>query len=138
MGKILGSIILILIGIAVFKPSILQNWKNKTLEFINPAFKERRLLGDLDSQIRELGGLINDNGKKLSPDNLKRINSILENSQSTISEVERLNEKGDFSATINNLLQKVLPGNDNKLKSEPTWIPPSLISSENCKVKNVD
>ena len=60
MFKLTGFIITGALILAFLNPKIFQDWKQKTIEFINPAAKEKRLLNTLDSQINEFGLLIND------------------------------------------------------------------------------
>ena len=131
MLKLTGFIITGVLILAFLNPKVFQDWKQKTVEFINPAAKEKRLLNDLDSRISEFGLLIN-NGALSEKEKIKRINSLIESSHGNISEIENLNDKGDITSTISNFLNKILPENKEKTSLEPTWIPPNISEAE-CK-----
>lgn len=133
MLKLAGFIIIAILILGFLNPKIFQDWKQKTIEFINPVAKEKRLLGDLSSQINELDSLIN-NEALSNKEKTKKINSLIQNSHGTISEIGSLNDKSDLISTVGNLLQKVLSTKE-KLSPQPTWIPPSLIKTKCDPVK---
>lgn len=127
-------IALVILAVSFFSPGLLKNWKQKSLEFFNPAAKEKRLLGDLNGQISELNKILNNVGLSEKERN-KKIGSILENAQSVVSEIEDLNEKGDLTATVTNLIQKVFPKNKENISPGATWVPPGLIPITECVPK---
>lgn len=130
MIRLAGFLLITLLTIYFWAPDLIRDWKQKSVEFINPAVKEKRLLGDLNYQMEELGDLLN-NGALSDKERVKKMNSIIQDSQDKISEVGQINEKGDVTATLNNLLQKVLPKSENKLSPQPTWLP----AGTECKTK---
>lgn len=127
-------IALVILAVSFFSPGIVKNWKQKSLEFFNPAVKEKRLLGNLNDQIAELNKVLNNTGLSEKERN-KKIGSILENAQSVVSEIEDLNEKGDLTATVTNLIQKILPKSKENASPDPTWVPPGLIPITECVPK---
>lgn len=127
-------VVLVILAVSFFSPGAVKNWKQKSLEFLNPAVKEKRLLGDLNNQITELSKVLNNTGLSEKEKN-KKIGSILENTQSVVSELEDLNEKGDLTATVTNLIQKVLPKSKENTNPGPTWVPPGLIPVTECVPK---
>lgn len=126
MLRVGGFLIVILITLVFLNPQIFRNLKEKSIEFVNPAVKEKRLLNDLSYQIDEFGNFVNsEEFSALSGgEKINTISSFVEGYKSTLSEVEQLNEKGDLIATVSNLLKKVLPGKNNRLDPQPTWLPP--------------
>lgn len=125
MFRVGGFLIVILITLVFLNPQIFNNLKERSIEFVNPAVKEKRLLNDLSYQIEEFGNLANsEEFSALSEDEkINTISSFLGSHKSTLSEIEQLNEKRDLAATVSNLLQKILPGNKTQLDPQPTWLP---------------
>ena len=131
MKGFLGLSFIILVTLAFLKPNIFYEWKQKILEFINPAVKEKRLLSDLDYQLGELSNFINRDFSLSEKERNKKINSVIENSKNLISEIKETSEKSDIMATVSNILGKVLPTNKEDLKTQPTWIPENIKCSAN-------
>ena len=131
MLKLTGAILMGVLVLAFLNPKVFQDWKQKTIEFINPAAKEKRLLNTLDSQINEFGLLINDESLS-EKEKIKKINSLIENSHGNISEIENLNDKSDLASIASNFFNKILPGDKEKLSPQPTWLSPNITEAE-CK-----
>lgn len=131
MFKLAGVIVAGVLVLGFLNPKTFENWKQKTIEFINPAAKEKKLLNNLNSGINEISLSIND--KLLSEnDKIKKINSLIDSSHGTISEIESLNDKSDLISTVSTFLKKILPGDKQKFSPQPTWFPPGFTEAE-CK-----
>lgn len=101
-----------------FNREKVSEFKRNTIETINPAAKEKRLLGEMEKNLAQLDALLNE---KSGPEQNKKIASILNSAKQTLSELQETNAKLDIGANLSNLLQKVIPLAE---KASPTWVPP--------------
>ena len=116
--------ILVLSAVAVYwlNPGVLNNFKQKAIEAVNPAAKGRTVIEGMHSNLDEMGKILKDENLSQSEKD-KKIESILDSSRALVSEIEKANEKSDLTGTISNLLQKAIPIGQ-KESPEPTWLPP--------------
>lgn len=122
MGKISLFIILVLAGLIILNKEKVSDYKKKIIEAVNPAVKEKRLLGELGSSLDQLENLLS--GKENLPSQgevNKKAKTALNSFKKTLEELRETNEKTDLGASLSNLIQKFIP-----LVSEPspTWLPP--------------
>ncbi|MDO8495122.1 MAG: hypothetical protein Q7S32_01155 [bacterium] len=118
---------LILVGGAVFlafNKEKVHEYKRNALETINPALKEKRLIGEIQDNLQRLDGLLSN--KNFKPEDTKEVAAIVNNAKQVLSELESTNAKSDLGANLSNLIQKLVPLPD---KPSPTWLPP-----QNCPI----
>ena len=118
MGKLIGVTILIAAALIILNRQKVEDYKQKIIETVNPAAKERRLLGELENSLAVL--------EKLSLADKQKVSATLSNARSTLQELRDTNQKADLGANLSNLIQKIVPFD---LKPSPTWLP----SSKECK-----
>ncbi len=122
MVKIVGIILLIGAVFLFLNRDKIQEFKRNTIETINPAVKEKRLMGEIQNSISQLDTILNDKNAKASPEQNKKISTILNSAKQTLSELQQTNQKLDLGANLSNLIQKFIPLED---KPTPTWVPPA-------------
>ena len=130
MFKLLGGILLIGASVLIISREKIGDYKQKVIEVINPAAKEKRLLGELETNFDQLGSIIN-SGNLASADKQK-LTTAMGNIKSTLVEFKETNQKTDLGANLSNLLQKIVPFD---LEPSPTWLPPSLTAAADCLVE---
>lgn len=121
MAKILGVALLIGTVFLILNRDKIQEFKRNAIETINPAAKEKRLMGEIQDNINELDILLNTKNPLSSPEQAKKIASALNQTKQTLSELQQTNEKLDLGANLSHLIQKLIPLED---KPSPTWLPP--------------
>ena len=119
MGRLIGVTILIASALIVFNRQKIEDYKQKIIEVVNPAAKERRLLGELENNLNQLGSSADLD--KLSVSDKQKLSAAISNAQSTLQELKETNQKIDLGANLSNLLQKIVPLNS---EPSPTWVPP--------------
>lgn len=108
-----AKVILILLAIAViggFVVSKVPSWKEQVIEVINPAVKERRLLGELRQNLDEINNTISalDNTKKPNEleTKIKNSKALLEKSKKLLNDIATLNQKN--SGVIRSQISKLI------------------------------
>lgn len=96
-----------------------QEYKRQTIEAINPAAKERRLVGELKNNLANLELTLAKNPKNAAGS--EEISSLLNSAKSTLQELQETSQKNDIGANLSNLIQKVVPL---AATPSPTWLPP--------------
>lgn len=114
MGKLIGVTILIAAALVILNRQKIEDYKQKVIETVNPAAKERRLLGELENGLTNLDNL--------SLVDKQKVSTVLGHVKSTLQELKETNQKADLGANLSNFLQKIVPFD---LKPSPTWLPPS-------------
>lgn len=114
MAKLIGVFILIAAALLFLNREKIEDYKQRIIEAVNPAAKEGRLLGELESEINNL--------EKVSPVDKQKFNTALGSAKATIQELKATNQKTDLGANLSNILQKISPFES---KPSPTWLPPS-------------
>ncbi len=82
--------LLIIAAIGYFVINQIPSLKERVIEVINPAAKERRLIGELKANLNELSKSLDEVGKQKSPADTR---SGIKNSQSILGESQNLLEK---------------------------------------------
>ncbi len=124
MTKFISVLILIGAALVIFNRQKIEDWKQSVVEMVNPAAKERRLLGELESNLAQLRATFNEpaiKSGKIIPSDQQKINSFLGSTKNALQELKETNQKLDLGANLSNLLQKIVPLNS---KPSPTWLPP--------------
>ena len=120
MIRFFGVALLIGAGLIFFNRDKVTEFKRNTIETINPAAKEKRLMGEIEANLNKLDTLLAD--KNASPDKLKQIASAISSTKQTLTELQQTNEQLDLGANLSNLIQKIVPLTE---KASPTWAPPT-------------
>lgn len=126
MGKIIGAVLLIGSALVFLNRQKIEEYKQKIIEVINPAAKERRLLGELETNLDQLDSSLTNlavGGKSLveAESDQKKLNTAIANARSTLQELKETNKKNDLGASVSSLIQKIIPLSS---KPSPTWLPP--------------
>jgi hypothetical protein len=103
----------------VFNKDRIQEYKRNAIETINPAVKEKRLIGEIQDNFNRLDSLLSDKNLKL--ENWGQVATIVNSTQKTLDELKETNAKTDLGANLSNLIQKIVPLQE---KPSPTWVPP--------------
>lgn len=122
MAKILGVALLIGTVFFILNRDKIQEFKRNAIETINPAAKEKRLMGEIQGNINELDTLLHTKNPLSTSEQAKKIGALLNNAKQTLSELQQTNEKLDLGANLSHLIQKLIPLED---KPSPTWLPPA-------------
>ena len=105
------------IAVAIFKFTPLGDfvWAN-TIEVINPAAKEAKVLGQLKTQLNTISETINQSSFANLSNNQKveKLNGLLSQADATVSEAQDIAEKSDLVATLNTAVKSFLPGADSQ------------------------
>ncbi len=117
MAKLIGVTILIAAALIVFNRDKIESYKQRIIEAVNPATKERRLLGELESNLDRFSATLD----QLSPSEKQKISTALGSAKSILQELKETNQKTDLAANLSNILQKIVPLD---LGPSPTWLPP--------------
>ena|SRR3989338_9291424 len=117
MAKLVGITILIAAALIVFNRDKIESYKQRVIETINPAAKEKRLLGELGTNLDRFSATLD----QLSPSDKQKISIALGSAKSLLQELKETNQKTDLGANLSNLLQKIVPLD---LQPSPTWLPP--------------
>lgn len=117
MAKLIGVTILIAAALIVFNRDKIESYKQRIIEAVNPATKERRLLGELESNLDRFSATLD----QLSPSEKQKISTALGSAKSILQELKETNQKTDLAANLSNILQKIVPLD---LRPSPTWLPP--------------
>lgn len=117
MGRILGVTILVGGIFLMLNREKISEFKRNTIEAINPAVKEKRLIGEIRDNIDRLDAWLASPPSNSFPN----IASVINQTKQTLSELQQTNEKLDLGANLSHLIQKVLPLAE---KPAPTWSPP--------------
>ncbi len=130
MGKIIGFTLLVAAVFIILNKDKVEDIKRRVIETINPAVKEKRLIGELGSSLDNLDSLLSgkNSNAKSSEENIKRVKSAVSGAKKVLDELQETNRQTDLGANLSNLIQKFLPL---ELKPSPTWLPPAPGSS--CK-----
>lgn len=113
-----------------FNRQKIENFKQKIIETVNPAVKERRLLGELETELNQLDYFLNNptavNQKSLGGSDEQKTVLAINKARSALAELKETNKKNDLGASVSNLIQKIIPLN---VQPSPTWLP----SGQECK-----
>src|SRR3989344_4363169 len=118
MIKLIGATLLIAAAVIVFNREKIEDYKQRIIETINPAAKEKRLLGELENELDKFSSLAN--FETLSLTDKQKLKSAVSSAKSTLQELKETNQKTDLGANLSNLIQKVIPF---KSEPSPTWLP---------------
>ncbi|MDP3697795.1 MAG: hypothetical protein Q8R55_07350 [Candidatus Taylorbacteria bacterium] len=124
MIKILGTVILVGAALLFLNKEKVEDYKQRITESINPSAKEKRIIGELESNLDVLANILNKSPielGKMSADEKQKFNTSLTNARITLQELKESNQKTDLAGNLSNLIQKVLPFD---IKPSPTWLPP--------------
>lgn len=124
MIKLIGGVLLIAAALIVFNREKIEDYKQRIIETINPATKEKRLLGELENDLDQLASLLNISSldsKKLSSTDREKLNTTIAKTKSALQELKETNRKNDLVSNLSNLIQKIVPFES---KPSPTWLPP--------------
>lgn len=121
MFRLFGLILLIGAAYFVVQKDKVEEFKQKAIESINPAAKEKRLLGELSGNLSKFDQLI-------AQKDSSGLASALNQARGILEELKETNEKTDLGANLSNLIQKVVPL---PAKPSPTWLP----SAKECEIK---
>ncbi|OGN07463.1 MAG: hypothetical protein A2669_01970 [Candidatus Yanofskybacteria bacterium RIFCSPHIGHO2_01_FULL_48_25b] len=110
MFKLLIFIVLI-VAIAVLTP-LGQQLKARVITYVNPTAAEREVINNLQNKLSTISKTINksDFQKLKSPEQIKELNKMLEETQSIAAKAGEIAEKSDITAAISNIIQKFIPG----------------------------
>lgn len=123
MTRLLGIIILMAGLFFFWNQGSLTLWKQKIIEAVNPALKEKRLIGELENNLGKLQNLFGQNKKLIgSETEEKEASRLLRQAQEALVELKETNAKLDLGANVSNLIQKLTPFD---LAPVPTWVPPT-------------
>ncbi|HEY4484438.1 MAG TPA: hypothetical protein VI978_01810 [Candidatus Paceibacterota bacterium] len=122
MAKLIGFTLLIAAVLVVLNREKVENFKQSIIETVNPAVKEKRLIGELKNNLESLDALLSDKSTASKDEKIKKANIAISDAQKTLEELQQTNQKSDLGANLSNLIQKFVP-----LGSEPspTWLPPA-------------
>ncbi len=123
MFKIIGAVLLIGAGLVFFNQDKIEDYKQRIVETINPAAKEKRLLSELETSLGELGSVLEKSStepEKLSASEKQKISTALGKTQTVLQELKETNKKSDLVANLSNLIQKIVPFES---EPSPTWLP---------------
>ncbi len=103
-------IILVILAAGVyFAVNQIPSLKERVIEAINPAAKEKRLLGELKANLDELGQNLDEAGKQKSSADIK---SGIKNSQSLLGKsrsiMEELSKTNDGTGIISSQIGKII------------------------------
>lgn len=129
MGKVIGFFLLIAAVLAVVNQDKIKNLKQQVIEVVNPAAKERRLLGDLSQSINELETVFSNSNKRksLSAEDSQKFTAGIGGAKQILEELKDANQKTDLGANLSNLIQKLVPLPS---KPSPTWLPPGQVCNK--------
>ena len=103
--------------IAAFKFTPLGDfvWAN-TIEVVNPAAKEAKVLGQLKTQLDTISNTVNQSSfaSLSNTDKAKKINDLVAQANNTVAEAQDIAKKSDLVATINTAVKSFLPGADSQ------------------------
>ncbi|MBI2676518.1 MAG: hypothetical protein HYX21_00990 [Candidatus Yanofskybacteria bacterium] len=122
MAKFIGFTLLIAAVLVVLNREKVENFKQSVIETINPAVKEKRLIGELKNSLEGLDALLSDKSTASKDEKIKKANIAVSNARKTLEELQSTNQKSDLGANLSNLIQKFVPLNS---EPSPTWLPPS-------------
>ncbi|TSC75169.1 MAG: hypothetical protein G01um101444_15 [Parcubacteria group bacterium Gr01-1014_44] len=128
MVKIIGVVLLIGAGLVLLNREKIEDYKQRIIEIINPAVKEKRILGELEKNLDQLGLILTEsavssnlNSKSLSASDKQKLSTAVSNAQIALQELKSANQKLDLGSNLSNLIQKLIPFSANP---SPTWLPP--------------
>lgn len=125
MIRLAGITLLIIAALIVFNREKIENYKQRIIETINPAAKERRLLTELETNLDQLGSVLSaaqsDAFEKLSISDKQNLTKAAAQAKSALNELKETNQKTDLVSNLSNLIQKLVPFDS---KPSPTWLPP--------------
>lgn len=128
MVKIISAILVIGAALVFLNRHNIEDYKQRIIEVINPAVKEKRLLGELEKNLDQFSSILMssainpgiDSGK-ISAIDQQKLSMAVKNAKTALQELQVTNQKNDLVTNLSNLIQKIIP-----LSSEPspTWLPP--------------
>lgn len=124
MIRLIGITLLIAAALIVFNREKIESYKQSIIETINPAAKEKRLLGELENNLNQLASLLNVSSvdsEKLSSTDKEKLNTTIAKTKSSLQELKEANQKTDLVSNLSRLIQKIIPLDP---KPSPTWLPP--------------
>lgn len=122
MIRILGITLLVGAALLFINKDKIEDYKQRVIESINPAAKEKRIISELETNLGVLESILNTPIalKEMSANEKQRLNTAIASARTTLQELKENNQKTDLAANLSNLIQKVLPFD---IKPSPTWLP---------------
>ena len=122
MIRILGITLLVGAALLFINKDKIEDYKQRVIESINPAAKEKRIISELETNLGVLESILNTPIalKEMSTSEKQRLNTAIASARTTLQELKENNQKTDLAANLSNLIQKVLPFD---IKPSPTWLP---------------
>jgi len=122
MIRILGITLLVGAALLFINKDKIEDYKQRVIESINPAAKEKRIISELETNLGVLESILNTpiELKEMSANEKQRLNTAIASARTTLQELKENNQKTDLAANLSNLIQKVLPFD---IKPSPTWLP---------------
>src|SRR3989338_6662283 len=122
MIRILGITLLVGAALLFINKDKIEDYKQRVIESINPAAKEKRIISELETNLGGLESILNTPIalKEMSTSEKQRLNTAIASARTTLQELKENNQKTDLAANLSNLIQKVLPFD---IKPSPTWLP---------------
>lgn len=100
----------------------ISEFRRNAIETINPAAKEKRLIGEIQNNLGRLNSLLTGQDIKSGSGTAKDVASIINRTKQTLFELQQTNEKLDLGANLSHLIQSLIPLAE---KPSPTWAPPA-------------
>ena len=123
MVKIIGAVLAVGAALLFLNKEKINDYKQRIIESINPAAKERRVIGELETNLVAIESILNKTSLELggmTAEEKQKINTAIASAKTTLQELKENNQKTDLGANLSNLIQKVLPFDT---QPSPTWLP---------------